>query len=138
MRGVLKGDRDRRRGLADDVFEPYLWGRFGLSREEETDTKPIVILGFGGRFYATADSRFKVFIEPAMGFEIEDGAGEDPIFQGQDFDYKTDIVFHVAAGPQFDFSRNFGAYGHAGLTTGIFRSIHTTLELVLGVQARFP
>jgi hypothetical protein len=118
-----------------DIFEPFLWARFGLSSEEETDTDPIVILGFGGRFYATADSRFKVFIEPALGFEIEGGGDE---FLYRDFDYKKDIVFHVAAGPQYDFARNFGAYAHAGLTTGIFRSIHSTLELALGVQARFP
>jgi hypothetical protein len=119
-----------------DILEPFLWGRLGLTGEAETNTNPLVIIGAGARFYATADSRFKMFIEPAVGFELEGGAG-DPDYAVYD-NYKKDVVFHIAAGPQIDISRHVGIYGDAGLTTGIFRSIHTTLELQVGVQARYP
>lgn len=117
-----------------DFLEPFLWGRFGLSEEEETGTNPLVIIGAGARFYATADSRFKVFIEPAVGFEFEGGNGE-PLFD--EFTYKKDMVFHVAAGPQLDINRHFGVYADAGLTVGIFRAIHSTLELQAGLQGRY-
>jgi hypothetical protein len=119
-----------------DMLEPFIWARFGLTGEEQTNTNPLIILGAGARFYATADSAFKVYIEPAIGFELEGGAGGEPLYAG--FDYKKDVVFHIAAGPQLDFSKNVGVYVDAGLTTGIFRAIHTTLEAKLGVQARFP
>lgn len=118
-----------------DILEPFLWGRFGLTGESATGTAPIVVLGGGARFYATADSRFKVFIEPAVGFELE-GGGDQRGYE--DFDYKTDLLFHIAAGPQLDITKNVGVYADAGLTVGIFRSIHSTLELQGGVQARFP
>lgn len=118
-------------------IEPFLWGRFGLSAEDETDTEPVVILGAGARIYTMSDSAFKIFIEPALGMELEEGQGS-PDYQLNDPEYKQDVVFHLAAGPQLDLSKNFGVYADAGITTGILRSIHSVLELQLGVQARMP
>jgi hypothetical protein len=124
-----------------DSLEPFVWGRFGLVSEDKTDTDPLVILGVGTRIYTMSDSAFKIFIEPAIGMELEDGRGDtadvttDPAY---DPEYKQDIIFHLAAGPQFDIAKNFGVYGDAGITTGILRGIHSTLELQLGVQARVP
>lgn len=124
-----------------DSIEPFIWGRFGLSREPDTDTDPVIILGAGARIYTMSDSAFKVFIEPAVGAELE-GGGTKENWQASYATYKPeynrDIVFHVAAGPQYDFAKNVGIYLDAGLTVGILRSIHTTMELVGGAQARFP
>jgi len=47
-------------------------------------------------------------------------------------------VFHAAAGPQFDFSRNVGLYLTGGITAGVIRSLHATLDLQLGLQGRLP
>jgi hypothetical protein len=120
-----------------DSLEPFLFGRFGLSEEEETDTKPVLIFGAGLRIYTMSDSAFKIFIEPAIGTELE-GGGDDPLYELNDPEYKKDVVFHLAAGPHWDFHKNFGAFLDAGLTTGILRSIHSNLELQLGVQGRVP
>jgi hypothetical protein len=120
-----------------DSIEPYLWARFGLASESETHTDPVIILGAGSRIYTMSDSAFKIFIEPALGFEIEGGDG--PLnYLAKKPEYQTDIVFHLAAGPQFDLAKNFGIYADAGMTTGILRSIHSTLELQLGLQGRIP
>jgi hypothetical protein len=118
-----------------DSLEPYLWGRFGLAKEEETDTDPILIFGAGVRLYTMSDSAFKIFIEPAAGVEVEGGAG-NPLYEANDPEYKTDLVFHLAAGPQLDLAKEVGLYAHAGITTGIFRAIHSTLEAQFGVQGR--
>ena len=120
-----------------DSIEPFVWGRFGLSSEDETDTEPVVIVGAGARIYTMSDSAFKIFIEPAIGMELEEGQGS-PTYQLNNPEYKTDVVFHLAAGPQLDVAKNFGIYLDAGITTGILRSIHSTLEVQLGVQARMP
>jgi hypothetical protein len=121
-------------GLIDSL-EPFLFGRFGLQSEEETNTDPVLIFGVGARIYTMSDSAFKIFIEPALATELE-GGGDDPLWQLNDPDYKKDVLFHLAAGPHWDFHRSFGAYLDAGLTTGILRSIHTNLELQLGIQGR--
>jgi opacity protein-like surface antigen len=120
-----------------DSIEPFLWARFGLGAEAKTDTDPVVILGAGARIYTMSDSAFKIFIEPAIGMELEAGRGSAE-YQANDPEYKRDIVFHLAAGPQLDLAKHFGVYADAGITTGILRSIHSTLEIQLGVQARFP
>jgi hypothetical protein len=118
-----------------DSLEPFLFGRFGLQSEEETNTDPVLIFGAGARIYTMSDSAFKIFIEPAIATELESG-GDDPLWKLNDPEYKKDLLFHLAAGPHWDFAKSFGAYLDAGLTTGIFRSIHSNLEVQLGVQGR--
>ncbi|HVR20196.1 MAG TPA: hypothetical protein VMS65_10885, partial [Polyangiaceae bacterium] len=87
-----------------------------------------VMIGAGVRVYTMSDSKFKIFIEPSAGHELEDG---------QSADYKTDFVLHLAAGPTFDFARYFGAYLTGGITATILRGLATSLEAELGVQARY-
>jgi hypothetical protein len=120
-----------------DFLEPYLFMRLGLSGETQTDTLPIKVIGAGARIYTMSDSAFKIFIEPALAYEFEGGAGTVS-HPGYDPQYKKDLLIHLAAGPQFDVARYVGFFIDAGLTTGILRGIHTTLELQAGVQARFP
>jgi hypothetical protein len=120
-----------------DSLEPFVFGRFGLGSEDETNTDPIVVVGAGLRAYTMSDSAFKVFIEPAIGMELE-GGGDDPLWQLNQPDYKKDVVFHLAAGPQFDFAKNFGAFIDAGISTGILRAIHSNLEIQAGIQLRAP
>jgi opacity protein-like surface antigen len=122
-----------------DFFEPYAWVRLGLSAEDETNTAPVKILGVGARIYTMSDSAFKIFVEPAVAYEFE-GEAEPPLprIGGYDPNYKKDIVFHFAAGPQFDVHENFGIYATGGLTAGILRAIHSSLELDVGLQGRFP
>ncbi len=124
-----------------DAVELFLWGRFGFTREAETDTAPLIVVGAGARLYTMSDSAFKVFIEPAAGFELEGGGTTEKwqqTYANYKPQYKKDFIFHVAAGPQYDFAKNVGIYLDAGLTVGILRSIHSEMELNLGVQARFP
>lgn len=118
-----------------DFVEPFIWTRLGFSGEEQTDTEPLVIIGAGARIYTMSDSAFKIYVEPALGLELEKGQGNQPWAR---FDYRQDIVFHLAAGPQLDLARNVGVYVDAGLTMGILRAIHSSLELKAGVQARLP
>ena len=119
-----------------DFVEPYIFGRFGLKGESQTETKPLSVLGVGARLYTMSDSAFKIFIDPAVAYEFEGGVGGDPRYEG--FSYKKDLLFHLAAGPQLDLAKSFGLFVDAGLTTGVLRSIHSELELQLGAQARFP
>lgn len=116
-----------------NFVEPYIWARFGFSGEEETRTDPLVILGAGARIYTMSDSAFKIYVEPAVGLELEKG-GDDGLWSG--FEYKQDLVFHVAAGPQFDITENFGLFVDGGVTLGILRAIHSSLELKAGLQGR--
>jgi hypothetical protein len=120
-----------------DFLEPYIFMRLGLTGETQTDTLPIKVLGAGARIYTMSDSAFKIFIEPALAYEFEGGAGtvSHPGYEPQ---YKNDLLIHLAAGPQIDVARYVGIFADAGLTTGILRAIHTQLELQAGVQARFP
>lgn len=118
-----------------DFAEPYIFGRFGLKGESETDTQAFQAFGVGARLYTMSDSAFKIFIDPAVAYEFEGGGGNAKYSQ---FSYKKDLLFHLAAGPQIDVAKAVGFFLDAGLTTGILRSIHTELELQGGVQARFP
>lgn len=120
-----------------DFLEPYVFTRLGLAGETQTDTLPIKVLGAGARIYTMSDSAFKIFIEPALAFEFEGGAGKVS-YPGYNPQYKNDLLIHIAAGPQIDVARYVGFYAHAGLTTGILRALHTQLELQAGVQARLP
>jgi hypothetical protein len=125
---------------AIDGFEPFLWARLGLTGESQTDTKPLVVLGGGARLYAMSESAFKVLVEPAFGVELEGGGDEfawHQLARGET-DYRTDLLFHLAAGPHYDFTENFGAYLDAGVTLGILRALHGTMEAQLGVQGRYP
>jgi hypothetical protein len=79
----------------------------------------------------------KVFIEPAVALELEGGRGTVS-WQRSDIEYSQDLVFHLAAGPQIDFHRNVGVYLTAGVTTGVIRALHNSLDLAGGVQGRFP
>jgi hypothetical protein len=96
----------------------------------------------GARIYTMSDSKFKIFVEPGLGMEVESGAGNDDwVFKdsgGARPDYKTDFLFHLAVGPQYDFAKAFGIYLGAGLTTGVIRYIHTQLEVGIGAQLRVP
>ena len=114
-----------------------MWARFGLSAEAETDTKPLVVIGAGARLYTMSDNAFKIFIEPAVGWELEGGRG-NVLWQLNGGEYKKDFLFHIAAGPQFDFSRYAGAYLSGGLTAGFVRDLGASLDVNLGVQGRYP
>ena len=116
-------------------FEPFAWARFGLTGESETDTKPLVALGFGARLYTANESAFKFFIQPAVGFELEKGQGHA---NWNGTDYKQDLLIQLLAGPQYDFSRLFGVYAGVGISAGIFRAIQTWMEYDFGVQFRLP
>lgn len=120
-----------------DWVEPFVWARLGLGPEKETDTKPLVLFGAGVRIYTMSDSAFKIFLEPAIGLEFEKGRGSAS-YQVNDPEYKQDFVFHLAGGPQLDFSRHVGAYLSFGVTTGVVRAIHSSLDAQLGVQGRYP
>jgi len=123
-----------------DFAEPYVWARFGLAGEASTNTKALTAFGAGARIYTMSDSKFKIFVEPAVGMEVEGGAGNAQwrFDNGTTPDYKTDFLFHLGVGPQYDFARAFGIYVNAGMTTGVLRYIHTELELSLGAQVRVP
>ena len=95
------------------------------------------IIGVGTRLYMTSDAMFKIFIEPAVAFEFEEGRGT-PAWQTNNPEYSQDFVFHLAAGPQIDFHKNFGAFITGGVTTGVVRSLHSSLELAGGFQGRLP
>ena len=120
-----------------DGLEPYVFGRFGFSGESDTDTKALQLYGVGVRLYTMSDSRLKIFIEPALALEVEGGAGHTG-YSYNNPEYKTDVVFHAAAGPQYDFNRYVGAFLNAGLDVGVLRSISATVLAIIGVQARVP
>lgn len=122
-----------------DFIEPFVWGRFGLAGEAETNTEPLLVIGAGARIYTMSDSAFKIFIEPALGLELEGGAGNELWrYQGFDPEYKQDMVFHLAAGPQFDVAKAVGFYASGGISVGVLRAIHSSLDLQAGVQLRVP
>jgi len=120
-----------------DFAEPYLWVRLGLSGEEQTKTKSVAIVGAGIRLYTMSDSAFKIYVEPAIGLELEDGEPSG-LWLLNAPKYKQDVVFHVAAGPQFDLSPNFGLFLDGGVTVGVLRAIHSSLEFKAGLQLRLP
>lgn len=120
-----------------DSVEPYAFLRLGLASETQTHTAPATIIGVGARIYTMSDSAFKIFVEPALAWELEGGMNDASLYNPKAV-YKKDLLIHLAAGPQFDISRYAGLYAAAGLTTGVLRAIHSELELQLGVQARLP
>ncbi len=122
-------------------LEPFLWARFGLAGEDATETQPLRLFGAGLRAYTMSDSRFKIFIEPAVAFSTEGGDGASYQFANSAVyqpDYKGDLLFHLAAGPQYDFAKVFGVYVSAGATVGVLRSINTSMEFGGGLQLRLP
>jgi hypothetical protein len=123
-----------------DFAEPYVWARFGLGGESETNTESVLAFGAGARIYTMSDSKFKIYVEPAVGMEVESGAGNKDwqFMDGTTPEYKKDFLFHLAVGGQYDFARAFGIYLSAGMTTGVLRYIHTGLEVGGGAQVRFP
>lgn len=127
-------------GALIDSVEPFLWARLGLGGEQATNTAPLLVLGLGTRIYTMSDSAFKVFVEPAVGVELEGkGDSEDPFRDAVPSKYyRTDLLLHLAAGPHFDVHENFGFYADAGLTLGLLRYLHSTLELSIGIQGRVP
>lgn len=118
-----------------DWIEPYLWGRFGFSAELVTDTEAVVIVGGGARLYAQSEPGFKLFLEPALGLELEKGRGKG---QWARFDYPIDVVVHVAGGVQFDAGRSLGLFADIGVTSGLIRAFHSSLEFKAGIQVRIP
>jgi len=118
-------------------LEPFAWGRFGFAAESQTNTKPLTLLGAGVRIYTRSEDAFKIFLEPAVGFEFEGGSG-NPRWNTSGISYKSDMVFHLAAGPQIDLAPGVGLYADAGLTVGVLRAISSTMELQAGVQVRAP
>jgi hypothetical protein len=130
-----------------DSVEPYLFARLAFGREDATDTEPIRIFGIGARIYTMADSAFKIFVEPALGYEVEGGSGNPDYCSGNDVsvqcldystEYKKDLIFHIGIGPQYDFAKYVGLYLNGGIDVGIFRSISATLFGNLGLQVRIP
>lgn len=116
------------------ALEPFAWARFGLTQENRTHTSPLVVVGGGARIYTSSDSAFKFFLQPAVGLELESHAGNRAV---DNKDYKQDFLVQLLAGPQFDFSKNVGAYASFGLTAGMMRAIQTWLEASIGLQARY-
>jgi opacity protein-like surface antigen len=119
-----------------DWLEPFIWGRFGLADEPQTDTEPVLMFGAGTRIYTMSDAPFKIFFEPAIGLEFEEGRGT-PEWQANNPEYPNDFVIHLTAGPTLDFSRNVGAYVTAGVTMSIIRALASSLEAELGIQGRY-
>jgi hypothetical protein len=120
-----------------DFFEPFAWARFGLSADGHSDTNPLILVGAGARLYTMSDAAFKIFVEPAVAFEFEDGQGT-AAWQTNSPVYKTDFIFHLAAGPQIDVHPNFGLYATGGITMGVVRSLAASLDLNIGLQGRLP
>jgi hypothetical protein len=79
-------------------------------------------------------------VEPALGVELEKKGDSKDQYRVliEDKFYKTDLLFHLAAGPHWDIHKNFGFYADAGLTLGVLRYLHSTLELTAGIQGRVP
>jgi hypothetical protein len=120
-----------------DFLEPFAWARFGFSPEKQTDTNPLKVVGAGVRIYTMSDAMFKIFIEPAVGLELESGRGT-PAWQLNAPQYKKDFFFKIAAGPQFDFARYFGAYVTGGLSASFVRALAASFDLSVGIQGRLP
>jgi hypothetical protein len=125
-------------GVFDSV-EPYLFARFGFSGESKTNTDPLRLIGVGARLYTMSDSRLKIFIEPALAWETEGGAG-NPDWKPATFTpaYKKDLIFHLGVGPQYDFAKAFGIFLNGGVDVGVLRAISANLIVNLGAQLRFP
>ena len=121
-----------------DFAEPYVWARFGLGGEASTNTESVMAFGAGARIYTMSDSKFKIFVEPAVGMEVEGGAGNKQwaFDNGTTPDYKSDFLFHLAVGPQYDFARAFGAYVNAGMTTPVLFKLAEDLRRMTRSEER--
>jgi hypothetical protein len=120
-----------------DFLEPFVWARLGFGPERQTDTNPLRVLGAGVRLYTMSDAAFKIFVEPAVGVELEGGRGT-PAWQLNSPQYKKDFVFKIAAGPQYDFARYVGIYVTGGVSAAFVRALGASLDLGFGVQGRLP
>jgi hypothetical protein len=135
-----------------DFFEPFAFVRLGLANEAaETNQGRLLQAGFGARFYAMADSPFKMFFSPWLGVDATTGpletigAGapgspgyDDALAKVKPGSYKTDLLAHFSLGPQYDFSRGFGVYLSGGLTVQMVRYFGAAADLSIGFQARAP
>lgn len=123
-----------------DSLELFGFGRFGLTAEEQTDTEAVRAFGVGARLYTMSAAKMKIFVQPAAGMSFE-GAGDNPDWQSyQDFkpSYKSDLLFQLSVGPQYDFNRYFGLYASGGVTVGVLRAMSANLEGTIGLQGRAP
>ncbi len=123
-----------------DSLELFGFGRFGLTAEEQTDTEAVRAFGVGARLYTMSEDKLKIFVQPAAGMSFE-GAGSDPLWQDYpnfEPDYKSDLLFQLAVGPQYDFNRYFGLYASGGVTVGVLRALSANLEGTIGLQGRAP
>ena len=122
-------------------IEPFAMVRLGIVGEAPTDTRPLRIVAVGTRVYTRPKMPVKFFVEPSLGVEFESGAG-DPIFTYNgafDPQYDTDVVLRTALGLQFDLAEHVGLYAQVfGMSVGVLRYLHATMEFGAGVQARFP
>jgi opacity protein-like surface antigen len=122
-----------------DGVEPYVFARFGFAGESPTNTNALQLFGIGARLYTMSDSRLKIFIEPALAWETEDGAhSQEWAPPGLNPEYKKDMIFHVGVGPQYDFAKSFGMFLNAGVDVGVLRSMSATLIANIGLQLRVP
>jgi hypothetical protein len=122
-----------------DGVEPYVFGRFGFSGTSSTNTNALQLFGVGARIYTVSDARLKVFVEPALAFETEKGAGNPGWNPAKlNASYKGDLLFHLGVGPQYDFAKAFGIFLNGGIDVGVLRYISATLHVNVGAQLRFP
>jgi hypothetical protein len=126
-------------------FEPFAFARFGLSSSEteRTNMGKAVLAGAGMRLYTMSDAAFKFFFSPWIGFDFTHGPVDpndagDSLLQIVPGSYKTDLLVHLDIGPQYDFSKGFGAYVSGGLTFGVLRYLGATADLSIGIQMRAP
>jgi hypothetical protein len=115
------------------TVEPFFWARFGLAAETKTSTQASTLIGAGLRLYTQNDSRFKVYLQPAIAAEL---SGATVVLQGRN--WETDFVMQVHLGGQYDFSRYVGAYVSLGPSVAIVRALSLGVEGSIGVQARYP
>lgn len=115
------------------TVEPFFWMRFGLGPETKTSTQASTLIGAGLRLYTQNDSRFKIYLQPAVAAEL---SGATVVLQGRN--WETDFVMQVHLGGQYDFSRYVGAYLSLGPSVAIVRALSLGVEGSIGVQARYP
>lgn len=115
------------------TVEPFFWLRFGLAPETKTSTEASTLIGAGLRLYTQNDSRFKIYLQPAVAAEL---SGATVVLQGRN--WETDFVLQAHLGAQYDFSRYVGAYLSLGPSVAVVRALSLGLEGSIGVQARYP
>jgi hypothetical protein len=137
---------------AVDFFEPFVFARFGLANEvDRTNEGKLLQIGAGARIYTMSDSPLKIFFSPFLGVDLTGGpleaigtgprgsAGRDDFAAGVTAaSHRTELLAHLDVGPQYDFSRMFGAYLSGGLTFQMLRYLGATAELTVGLQMRAP